>query len=211
MDVETARQLINATSGLVGAVIGAGATLAVAAQQHKRSERSALASETWAHNKAAMLECQTIFREMRQDVPTSEGADCDEQREASHRVVVARRRLLDLRYDLPDDVRNRLAELQALLWNVDMFYRWHYVSLHSIVRVLTDEADAVLTAALTHKAIPEKSHDIKEFEVAMNEAWSDLGYDEPDEQTEMYLDHMEKWYEKHPEMRLDPSRPTYGS
>ena len=216
MDTAVANALVSAGAGLLGAVIGAGATFATARKQYERDREAARADRADARVRHAAEECDSGFAKLGLDVgvyhhEVRHETEADTKARES-RIQDTARSIRNAAVDLPAPLRTRVEQgirfmtnAQDLSWKG--FWAVHYDSTPRIAGEVATAMHELLSAFLRDETLPPPPDRLVEYEAALEdldtereqEAMPEIAHDE---------DRRGKWLRAHPDVArqlgLDP-------
>ena len=206
MDAQTVSLLVSGGSALVGAIVGAGATLLGASRQHARQEAAELATEQRAEErrKADAREARERDAAERSDELISRLAALAKTTGTAINYAQEASPLLDELSSqavfLPRVLRERVDEAAGILRHIDD-RELHYASKWSIAANLREELHNVIARWLQHESLPRRTQGMHEYlagKADLEVYYADL-YENTDQAAD-FDSRQRTWRAAHPEI-----------
>ncbi|MCA1605537.1 MAG: hypothetical protein LC775_08730 [Acidobacteria bacterium] len=203
MPSEVLFAIITGASGLVGAVIGASATLL----QHSQQVKSERANAIREQSELAARKCESLCNQLAKDITlsatTRQRPGSPDSEALYGRINSTLPEVNAAALYLPEPLRERIREAAEIIYDSDSVAQMHYNHVGTIASVARDEVCAIVAAFVQGKDYPEAKSKMAEYRVALKEYY-ELLYEESyndnlDDVT--YRNRRERFYTAHPELR----------
>jgi len=206
MPLEVLTAIIAGASGLVGAVVGAGATLLAGRFQHARQVKNERANVNREQSELAARTCESLFDQLAKDVTLNANLT-----DLKNPAAQARFERIDSTLPqvnaaalyLSEPLRGRIKAAAEVLYNAEniVLAGTHYHSVGTIAGVVRDEVYAMAAAFIQDKDHPETDSKMAEYWAALKDYYAELyeGYDNPND--DAYRCARESFYTRHSELR----------
>jgi hypothetical protein len=206
--------LISACAGLLGALIGGGATLLGAQLEHNRQTRAGATKAHTERVEQAARQCDQLIRELQRTAErmrSNSGRSWAVQRQLRNEYDSAIREIGVQALFLPQEFRDRLLLLADIIDLIDWIRDGsqlggaHYHGQFQIVYNVCTDARSVIAALLRGDKMPRYGKFIDEYEVALRNArvdHDDLSDVQLDDDSH-YQTAKSDFYRRHPELTSD--------
>lgn len=203
--------IVPAASALLGAVVGAVATLLASKHQHDREVAAQRAQQVTVRGEQAAERLIELVTELERDI-VAEHRDRPEDRDRPKRIRQLLAEMSTLALLLPGELRVRLRFYRLVFERADAIgadgsARKHYHPTYRIVRAVADAAREELAAHLCNRALPSPSEFVTEYRAALDDYAADLAEDYGVDAAR-YEDEQKSWRAMHPNVSAtDPFTP----